>query len=71
MEVEDVGILIEIMVVDTHYCNHYIRKVTLKTQKVRNRRKWFLTFAKAKGFHPFVPENWYSMDIEKVIAYKV
>ena len=36
-----------------------------------NRRDIFLAFAAEVGFEPLVSSNWYSIDEDKILAYKV
>jgi hypothetical protein len=39
--------------------------------ELRNRRKFFETYARRNDFNPLIPENWYSIDIERVVSEKV
>ena len=39
--------------------------------KVENRRKFFLNYAKTKGFDPLLETNWYNQSTMDVLATKV
>jgi hypothetical protein len=45
--------------------------LTAKWHEIRNRRKFFESYAKRKGFDPLNPENWYSFAKKKLLAHKV
>jgi hypothetical protein len=38
---------------------------------VENRKRFFETYARENDFDPYVGENWYSQDLEKIISAKV
>ena len=40
-------------------------------QNAANRREFFVKFALGIGFDPLVPENWYNVDQQKIMAIKV
>ena len=40
-------------------------------QNAANRREFFVKFALGTGLDPLVPENWYNVDQQKIMATKV
>jgi hypothetical protein len=42
-----------------------------RTYNLEERKKFFDELAKAKGFDPLAPENWFSIDSEQIASQKV